>query len=140
MQTTISTNQIAPLETDRHILRRVLSADCLVCGISGTFLVLFSAPVATFLGVESSLVILVVGLVLLASAGLIFLTLRQRPLQPTRVNLVIGANVAWTAASLALLTIDGFNFTNGGKLAILLQAFMVADIALLEWIGWRRGR
>ena len=40
----------------------------------------------------------------------------------------------------ALLIADMALLSNGGKLAIVVQAFLTADVAFFEWMGWRRGR
>src|SRR5215813_5662781 len=106
MQTAIPTSQIANAETDYRFLRRVLLVDALFCAISGIVLVLFAQPIATFVGVNVPGAVLAIGLVLLAVSVFIFITMRARPLSPATVMLIIGGNVAWIVASIALLIAD----------------------------------
>jgi len=140
METTIRTDQTVPAQADRRLLRLMLTADCIVCAAAGIFLLVFAQPTATFLGEIMPLEIEIVGLILLASAALIFRTLRENPLRQASVRFVISGNVLWVVASIAVLILDLSNFTSGGRLAILIQAFITADVAFFELLGWRLGR
>ncbi len=140
MQSTISANPVVAGETDHHFLRRVLIVDGLFCAISGIEMAVFAQPTATFLGVDQPFAIIVIGLALLAVSAFIFLTLRAKPLPAASIRLLVGGNVAWVVSSFALLVADMSLLSNGGKLAIVVQAFLTADVAFFEWMGWRRGR
>lgn len=140
MQTTIPTNPALVSQSDHRFLRRMLAADSVVCAASGIFLVALAQPVSTFLGIGEPGLILVIGLVLLASAVLIFRIVREVPLHQASVGLVVSANAIWVIASIVFLILDLPILTSGGKLAILVQAFVTADVAFFEWLGWRWGR
>ena len=140
MDTTYSASQITTVDTDHRFLRRVMTVDAVCCAVCGAFLALFAQPVATFVGVGVPLDIVFVGLILLGTSFLLYLTLRAVPLRKSSVQFFIVANVLWSVASIALAATDLLNLTSGGKLAILVQALLVADVAFMEWLGWRRGR
>lgn len=134
MQTTISASQIAP----QRFLRRVLTADSLFCAVTGVALVVLAQPIASFLNFGAPLAVLGIGLFLLAAAAIIYLTQRETPIRQLGVNLVISANVAWVVASVALVIFDPFTMTGAAKVVVLVQALLTADVAVFEWLGWRR--
>jgi hypothetical protein len=140
MGATISTNRPASIEVSQRFLRRMMTADSIFCAVSGLGLIFFEQPIATFLGAASPLIILTIGLILLGTALFIFVSLRDAPLEATKVRLLIAGNALWVVASIALVIANPLDLTNGGKLAVLAQAFLTADVAFFEWLGWRRGR
>jgi hypothetical protein len=139
MQTTISASQVSSVSTRERFVRLVITADGIVCAVSGLLLLLLAPQIDAFLGLHMPLALMITGVILLVSAELAYLILRDTPLRWSRLRLLVGANVVWVVASLVLLT-DGFNLSGGGKITILVQALVVADVAFFEWIGWRRSR
>jgi hypothetical protein len=112
----------------RFPLRHILTADALTCVAFGVLLVAAAAPLAVLLGLPESL-LFIAGLVLLPCAAL--MALAAKTLHRALVGLVIGGNVAWVVASLAVLALT--RPTGFGYAFVLAQAAAVATLAALEW-------
>jgi hypothetical protein len=81
----------------------------------------------------------VLALVILAFALFVFLTLRSVPMNRGQATLILIGDIVWVVASAVILLGDLFSLTAGGRLAVLIVGLIVADFALFEWLGLRRG-
>ena len=116
-------------------LRFVLWADaisCLACGLLQVFL---STVLSERLGLPATLLADTGIFLLLYGALLGFLATRNRTANPV-VWLLIGGNLAWAAACIALLT-GGGGLTLFGKAYVVLQASVVAILAQLQYAAAR---
>ncbi len=121
------------------LLRRALQADGVLGGIaSGVLFALGANPIASFMGLPSSLPILVIGVGLIAW-GVVLLTLSSRPvIERGFVMAIIVANAVWIIGSLIVLAADLFALTTGGRWAVLIVADVVLLFTIAEVIGLRR--
>lgn len=119
------------------LLRKVLLADATFSGATGV--ILFAA--ATYLAEQfglPGLLLRLVGLSLLPfSAGLLYLASRVSA-GLTVVRIVIGSNLLWVAASVALLFSGWVDPSGAGTAFIIAQAIIVAGFAELQYLGLRR--
>jgi hypothetical protein len=118
-------------------LRRVLALDAAVTAGNGLIYLVAAGPVGRLLDVQSDL-LTGLGIFLLAyGAAVGFLAARQVP--PSGwVRVVVGANIAWAAASLCAMLFDWLDPNTAGKVWIPLQAAVVAGFAALQAAGLNR--
>ncbi len=124
----------------RHplFLRRVLLADAALSGATGALLVAATAPLARLFGLPAGL-LLGAGLVMLGWAAVVgWLGLRRAGPPRAAVWTVAGLNAIWALDSLLLLAMPGWVApTTLGVVFVLAQAAVVADLAMLQWLGLR---
>lgn len=109
-------------------LRRVLLADALTCFLFGLLLAVAAGAMAELIGLPRSL-LFYAGLVLFPCAAL--MAIAAMTLNRHLVRVVIAGNVAWVAASVAVLVL--YEVTGLGAAFVLGQAVAVTVLAFLEW-------
>jgi hypothetical protein len=118
-------------------LRRVLLLDAVVTAGNGLIYLAASGPVGRLLDVPSGLLIGLGVFLLVYGAGVGYLA--RRPVPPSGwVDVVIAANTAWVAASLAALLFGWLEPSTVGVVWIPMQAAVVAGFAALQAVGLRR--
>jgi hypothetical protein len=133
--TTISSTQ-----DKARLLRSALLGNSIFSFLSGLDFVLFSRPVATFLGVSSPTAILILGILLIAFAYVVFTQARNPSPDRSFTKVVIAADVLWVLGSAVLIFSDLMFFTTSGKWAIAIIADIVLFFAILQYAGLRRMR
>jgi hypothetical protein len=112
-------------------LRTVLRLDAVVTGANG-LAYLAAAPLLTgLLGVPSG-ALRGLGAFLLAYGAGVALVATGRPVRAGAVQVVVGGNLLWTAASVASVVAGRFDLTAVGTAWVLLQAAVVAGFAALQ--------
>ena len=118
-------------------LRRVLALDAAVTAGNGLIYLVAAGPVGRLLDVSSDL-LMGLGIFLLAfGAAVGFLATRPAP-STGWVKVVVGANIAWVAASLCALLFGWLEPSTVGTVWISLQAAVVAGFAALQAAGLNR--
>lgn len=138
-QVTVSATTVHTARPDHVLLRRTLVVNGLFSAISGALILLLSGPIATYFGLPSPTAMMALAVVILAFALFVYLTLRSVPMNRTQATLILIGDIVWVVASAIILVGDLFSLTAGGKVMVLIAALIVADFALFEWIGLRRG-
>jgi hypothetical protein len=120
-------------------LRRALALDSARCAMIGLGLCVGGVPLADMFGLGERL-LLGAGLLLLPLAAFIgWLASRPSPPAPL-VWLVVAGNIAWSAESFLLISIEGTRITALGTAFVAVQALAVLGITALEYAGLRRMR
>ncbi|MEV7796816.1 hypothetical protein [Streptomyces sp. NPDC087512] len=135
----MSANQLAALARTvepQLALRRFLALDALVTGGNALAYLAFSGPLGRFLGAGSGL-LLGLGAFLAVYAGAVGLLAARRHPPALGVRVVVEANLAWTALSLAALAL-WLTPTTAGAVWTVLQAMTVAGFALLQYAALRQ--
>jgi hypothetical protein len=118
-------------------LRRVLALDAAVTAGNGLIYLVAAAPVGRLLDVRSDL-LTGLGIFLLAYGAAVGY-LAAQPAPPSGwVRVVIGANIAWVAASLSAMLFGWLDPSTAGKVWVPLQAAVVAGFAALQAAGLNR--
>jgi hypothetical protein len=118
-------------------LRRVLALDAAVTAGNGLIYLVAAGPVGRLLDVQPDL-LTGLGIFLLAYGAAVGY-LAARPVPPSGwVRVVIGANVAWVAASLCAMLFGWLDPSTAGTVWIPLQAAVVAGFAGLQAAGLNR--
>lgn len=131
------TLQTAPQNSKSTLLRRTLQADAIFSALSGLVMLAGGGPLAAFAGLETPLILLVVGAGCLLYAASIFYNIRQPIINPAFAWFTIIGNAAWVLTSLVIL-FAGLPLTTPGWWAIALAADIVAVFAALQYLGLRR--
>jgi hypothetical protein len=118
-------------------LRNLLLFDATTCATMGGMLTLASGPLAELTAIPSGL-LLGAGVILFPIAAFMAVTAGRLREWPWAVWLIIGGNVLWVAASLALLAGTSIAPNSLGVAFIAVQAMAVAGLAVLEFVASRR--
>jgi hypothetical protein len=120
-------------------LRRVLALDSASCAAIGLLLSVGAGPLSGLLGLGEKL-LFGAGLLLLPLAAFIA-WLASRPAPPSAlVWMLIVGNLAWTAESFLLISMEAGRITALGTAFVAAQAAAVLGITALEYAGLRRMR
>jgi len=123
----------------RTHLRAVLLADALTCLAMGLVLTLAATQLASLTGIPPALLLFAGAALLPVASFMAFVALRALG-AGWAVRLVIAGNVAWIAASVALLVGGWIGPNVYGQAFISAQALVVAILTVLEGTTWRRAR
>jgi hypothetical protein len=115
-----------------------LLGNSIFCFLSGLDFVLFSGPIARFLGLSSSTLLLVLGIILVAYALVVYSQSRAQPLNLAFARYVIILDVLWVIGSAVLVFTNLVAFTIAGKWAIAIIADIVLVFAIVQFVGLRR--
>ena len=111
-------------------LRPLLWFDAATCDAMGALLAAAASPLSGLLGLPSVLLQSCAVLLVVFAGFVAFIATRANPIGGTR--LIAVGNIAWVAASLALLAGPWLSPTLLGTAFIAVQALAVAAIAALE--------
>ena len=121
------------------LLRRVLTIDAVVSGVSGIALIAFAELFASLLQLPVELVS-EVGIAFLPFAAFVGFTASRA--EPARIAVwaVIALNVAWVVESIAVLVTGWVTPNVLGYVVVIAQAAGVLVLADLEYMGYRKSR
>jgi hypothetical protein len=128
-----------------RLLRRTLWGNATFSVISGAILAAFAGPFAeiaahepvTLAGLDLALVFELLGLGVVAF-GALCAWIASRPTLPEGwARVVFAADLAWVVGSILVLALSA-SWTTAGVVGIVVVALIVADIAILEYLGLRR--
>jgi hypothetical protein len=118
--------------------RRPLQADGLFCAASGLILSLDADPIHGFMGMDTTLPIIVLGIGLLLYGAALFWYASNRSTERGFTITILSLNILWIVGSVVLLAADPFHFTTEGKWAVIILADVVGALAIWEFLGLRR--
>jgi hypothetical protein len=130
----MSATQLAALartSDPQTALRRFLALDAVVTGTNGLAYLAASGPLGRFLGVGSTLLLVLGAFLAVFAAGVGLLASRARP-ATLPVRAVVEANLAWAALSLVALAV-WLSPSTAGAVWTVLQALTVAGFAALQY-------
>jgi len=128
-----------------RLLRRTLWGNAVFSVISGGLLAIFakpfaaaaaSAPVAV-VGLDLAGLFLLLGLGVVAFGVVCTWVAKADPLPRGLAQTILVADIAWVLGSAAVLALPA-SWTTAGVAGIVVLALIVADLALLEYLGLRR--
>lgn len=120
------------------MIRQVLSADGLVCAVSGVGLMAGAGLVSGLLGIPAGLLQVAGGILLVCAAYIGALVSRPAPARAALWGLV-GINTIWALESVALPLLGWITPTAAGWAFLVLQALAVAAFTAYYVAYLRRG-
>ena len=128
-----------------RLLRRTLSGNAVFSVISGAVLAIFATRLAAaastakpaLFGLELPTLFELLGVGVVAFGGLCAWVARQPMLSRGLARMIFAADIAWVAGSLLVLALPAA-WTTAGVAGIAVLALIVADLAVLEYLGLRR--
>jgi hypothetical protein len=118
-------------------LRRVLLADSVISGTTGIALALTAGALEPVLGLPAAL-LRYAGVSLLPFAAFVLWVAKRDTVSRSMVQVVIGLNAAWVAASAGLLLSGQVAPSGIGYAFVIGQAVAVAVLAETQYVGLRR--
>ncbi len=130
--------------TDR-LLRRTLWGNAIFSIVSGAVLAIFAGPFAeaathapvALIGLDLDLLLELLGLGVIAFGGLCAWVAAREALPQAWARAIFAADLAWLAGSALVLALPA-SWTTAGSAGIVVVALIVADLAILEYLGLRR--
>ena len=130
--------------TDR-LLRRTLWGNAAFSVLSGAVLAIFAGPFAraaahgpvSVLGLDLATVFVLLGVGVIAFGALCAWVASRETLPETWARVIFAADLAWVAASVLVLAVPA-TWSVAGFVGIGVVALIVADLAILEYLGLRR--
>ncbi|MBV8192007.1 MAG: hypothetical protein JOY64_34855 [Alphaproteobacteria bacterium] len=132
------------ISSDR-LLRRTLWGNAIFSILSGAVLTIFAGPFAaiaahepsTGLGLELAVVFELLGVGVIAF-GVLCVWIASRETMPAGwARVIFAADLAWVLGSVMVLLMPA-SWTPAGIVGIVVVALIVADLAILEYLGLRR--
>ena len=136
-----STDRLRP--SDR-LLRRTLWGNAVFSIASGAILAIFAGPFAgaaahapvTLMGLDLGVVLQVLGIGVIGFGALCAWVASRPTLPQAWARVIFAADLAWVAGSALVLLVP--SWTTAGIAGIVVVAVIVADLAILEYLGLRR--
>jgi hypothetical protein len=130
--------------TDR-LLRRTLWGNAVFSIVSGAALAIFAAPFAraaaqapvSLMGLDLAIVFELLGVGVIAFGALCAWVASRETLPQALARAIFAGDVAWVAGSVLVLALPA-SWTTAGIVGIVVVALIVADLAILEYLGLRR--
>jgi hypothetical protein len=127
-----------------RLLRRTLWGNAIFSVLSGAVLAIFAGPFAaiaahepTTLGLELAIIFELLGLGVIGF-GLLCAGIASRATLPAGwARVIFAADLAWVLGSILVLALPA-SWTTVGVAGIVVVALIVADLAILEYLGLRR--
>jgi hypothetical protein len=128
-----------------RLLRRTLWGNAIFSILSGAVLALFARPFAevaahtpgTFPGLDLAVVLELLGVGVIVFGALCAWVASRPTLPQAWARVIFGADLAWVAGSALVLALPA-TWTTAGIAGIVVVGLIVADIAVLEYLGLRR--
>jgi len=128
-----------------RLLRRTLWGNAIFSVVSGAVLAIFAAPFAaiaahdptTGLGLDLAIIFELLGLGVIAFGALCAWIASRETMPQGWARLIFAADLAWVAGSVLVLAVPA-SWTVAGIAGIVVVALIVADLAILEYLGLRR--
>jgi len=120
------------------LLRNALYGNSIFCSTSGLAFAIFAKPIAVFLGLSASWVILVLGIGLVLYGIQVFASARAETINHEFAKFVISADIAWVVGSVILIFTNLGAFTVAGKWGIATVADIVLVFAIVQFVGLSR--
>jgi len=124
--------------TAAPLLRRAMQADALVSGLSGLLLTMLPGALSGLMGFSRPGVVLAVGLGLIGYALWLLFSARQPIVNLWAGRAAVALNALWVAGSVVLLVSAPGLFNTLGQWLVGIVAAVVADFALVQYLGLRR--
>lgn len=128
-----------------RLLRRTLWGNAAFSIVSGATLAIFAAPFArvaahapvSVLGLDLAIVFELLGVGVVAFGALCAWVASRPALPQGWARLIFAADIAWVAGSALVLALPA-SWTTAGIAGIVVLAVIVADLAILEYLGLRK--
>jgi len=120
------------------LVRNTLRGNAIFSVVSGLFFTFAAGPIATFVGISSSVAVVVIGLGLFPFAYAVFRVANSVSLNKQNIKTIIGLDIAWVIASYVFLFAAWSMLTVGGRWFVALQGEAIFLFALFQSIGLRR--
>src|SRR5829696_1121111 len=121
-----------------NLLRNTLRGNSIFSAVSGVLALIDARLLANFMGIETTIPFVVLGVGLLLYAAYLFINTCTRPLNKFFGWFAIIADAVWVIATAVILLTDAFALTNVGKWLLLIIGDMVLVFAIVQYIGLRR--
>ncbi len=128
-----------------RLLRRTLWGNAVFSIVSGAALAMFAGPFAraaahapiAVMGLDLAIVFELLGVGVIAFGALCAWVASRAPLPGAWARVIFAVDLAWVAGSVLVLALPA-SWTTAGIAGIVVLAVIVADLAILEYLGLRR--
>ena len=132
-----ASNQIAQ-DRSPKLLNTGITANAVFTSLSALILILFSGPIAKYMGLSNPQILAAVGVVLALYVPFLVWTARKFPVPRALAWAIIELDLLWVAGSAVLIFTEFAGLTSGGKWVLAIVADIVAAFAVVQYIGLRK--
>ena len=118
------------------MIRPILYGNAIFSGVSGLLFIFAARPIASFIGIDMPLAILLLGIGLAGYAALLYLNATSPEIERSFVLTAVICDSLWVVLSIMLLTTDWVPFSVAGKWAVGIVAAIVDLFATLQFFEW----
>ncbi|MCW1970503.1 MAG: hypothetical protein KIH69_020530 [Anaerolineae bacterium] len=119
-----------------QLLKKTLLANALFSDLCGAIMLLGASAIAPFIGLNSPIVLTVMGIGLMAYGLWLFLNARRAEPNLTEAKIAVAADLAWVIGAAVVILLGVLNTTGNWILAGVTD--VVLCFAILQWVGIRR--
>ncbi|MBL4648239.1 MAG: hypothetical protein JKY03_00805 [Aureispira sp.] len=121
-----------------NILQKALIGNAVFSTLSALSMLVFSATITNWFGLEERLPFLIIGGGLLFFAGTILVEVKRQ--REKAVYWIIIQDVLWVLGSTILLLLNPFGISEIGNILITIVAFIVLIFAILQYQGIQKSQ
>jgi hypothetical protein len=125
-------------EDKNSMLHVAMRSNAVFCDISGLVMIIFSKPLATFLGVTNPAILVGIGIALFAWALMLFWGSTQTQVPKWLAWLAIDGDLGWVIGSAIILVLPALTFSSPGKWTIAIIADIVLVFAIWQFYALRK--
>jgi hypothetical protein len=129
---------ITTLERNASLLGHALKGNSAFSLLSAVAAIAAASPLTHFLGLSWPGALTALGVLLVGHAAILWWGSSQAVVPRWLAWYAIGGDVGWIVATIAILVVDPWSFTTGGKWLLAIVGDVVAVFAILQYIGLRR--
>ena len=139
------TKEDVMIASSDRLLRRTLWGNAVFSIASGAILAIFAGPFAAaaahapvaMMGLDLAIVLELLGVGVIGFGALCAWVASRPTLPQAWARVIFAADLAWVAGSALVLVLPA-SWTTAGIAGIVVVAVIVADLAILEYLGLRR--
>lgn len=125
-------------QSSQNIVRWALRLDSVFDGVLGVVLIAGAEPIAEWVGIDSPMALVALGIILILFAtGMVYQAV-QAIINRQFVQIIMSLNFIWAIGSGLALVTDTLNLTAAGNQAAVIIAVLVAFLAEMQWWGLRQ--
>jgi hypothetical protein len=125
-------------ENKNSTLHTALRSNAIFCDLSGLVMILAAKPLAGFLGVNNSAVLVGIGIALFAWAALLLWGSLQMEVPRWLVWLAIDGDLSWVLGSVVIVLLPALSLSTAGKWTIAIVADIVLLFAIWQFYALRK--
>lgn len=121
-------------------LKTAMRSNAYFSGLAALAFILAANPIANFIGLESSTILLIVGAGLVIWAAELFFGTRNDEINQKFAQFIIAGDLLWVLGSAILFFSPSIPLTTAGKWFVAIQADIILLFAVWQYFGLKKSK